>query len=462
MIFDLEKKHGVAIVDSDNNEIKYEDIVNFSNDIQNLRVKRSVVFILANNNVESLVGFIAFIENQLVPLLINENIDKELLEQYINIYEPKYIFTKNNIANLSYEEICIYRNYKLLETDKEIYPLFKDLSFLLSTSGTTGSPKLVRHSYINLKSSVKNVAKALNIDNTERALISLPIYFTQGLNVALSNLFVGATIFLSKFNLMQKEFFDFIKKQKVTSMTGVPYSYEILSRLGFFRMNLPDLKIINQGGGRLDDRLFKDIAEYARKYGKNFIPTYGSTETTSRMCFLNPDEAINKIGSIGKPIYPGKIKLVDIDNKEINEANVPGEIVYYGPNVTLGYAWNKNDLNLGDERCSKYETGDIAYFDESGNFFIIGRKGRFVKIFGYRIGLDEVEKSLKDKYKKSFACIGNDKKIKIFIEDHSLDVNEIKNFLSKKFNLLISIFEIIEIDKIPRNSYGKTMYKNLN
>ena len=77
--------------------------------------------------------------------------------------------------------------------------------------------------------------------------------------------------------------------------------------------------------------------------------------------------------------------------------------------MTLGYAESGADLIKGDERHGQYATGDLAYFDEDGCFFIVGRKKRFLKIFGYRISLDETERMLKDHFHIECACVGNDK-----------------------------------------------------
>lgn len=453
----------IALQDAFNCTVTYKDIKNYCIEFAKLDLPRSTVFILADNNIDSILAFLVSVNNKMVPLLLNANIDNDLLRKYVEIYKPRYIFTaKDNVAiAVRTEKRFELKNYELLETKYPTYILNEELAFLLSTSGTTGSPKLVRHSYKNLVESAKNVAVALNLTENERALAALPIYFTQGLNVVLSNLYVGATVLISDFSLMQKEFWQFLKDYKATSITGVPYSYEIMLRLGFLNMELPDLKIVNQGGGRLNDILFKRIAEYAVKNDKKFIATYGSTETTSRMCFLDPELAISKIGSIGRPIYPGHIYLIDNNGKIINKSDTVGEIVYSGPNVTMGYANSIGDLYLGDEKQGKHFTGDMAYYDADGCYFIVGRKGRFVKIYGYRLSLDEIEKILRDIFKDDFACVGNDKKIYIYLENKSLSSDEIIKVISEKLGLLKTVFEVNYIYKLPRNSYGKILYKEL-
>ena len=463
MLFCNGSKDTIALQDALGRKITYKELEELGTDFSTKNFDRGVVFILADNDIESILGFLLSVNVRLVPLLLNANIDTELLNKYFDIYKPQYIFAKEE-SNYNFKDFTkIYRveKYSLFQTVFPKYCLNDELAFLLSTSGTTGSPKLVRHSYKNLVESAKNVSRALQLNAKEKALAALPIYFTQGLNVVLSNLYAGATVLVSNFSLMQKEFWKFVKDYKATSITGVPYSYEIMLRLGFLEMDLPDLKIINQGGGRLNDILFKRIAEYAVKNDKKFIATYGSTETTSRMCFLPPELAISKTGSIGKPIFPGSIQLIDNNGNTISTPNEIGEIVYSGPNVSMGYANSIEDLGIGDLKGGKHSTGDMAYFDNDSCYFIVGRKGRFVKIYGYRISLDEIEKILKDAFKNDFACSGNDKKITIFLENKLLRSNEIIKLISEKLGLIKTAFSVQYVDKLPRNSYGKILYKNL-
>ena len=243
-------------------------------------------------------------------------------------------------------------------------------------------------------------------------------------------------------------------------MTCVPYSIELLEKLRFFRMDLPDFQILNQGGGRLPDKTFMLCADYAEKTGRKFIATYGSTETTSRMAYLPAELASRKCGSIGKALPECSLTLIDDSGNVIDQPNEVGEIIFKGPNVTLGYAESGADLIKGDERHGQYATGDLAYFDEDGCFFIVGRKKRFLKIFGYRISLDETERMLKDHFHIECACVGNDKKMSVFTTAENRE-EEIIQYLSEKTNLHRMAFEVRFIETIPKNDTGKTQYKEL-
>ncbi|WP_373218027.1 hypothetical protein [Ruminococcus sp. 5_1_39BFAA] len=149
-------------------------------------------------------------------------------------------------------------------------------------------------------------------------------------------------------------------------------------------------------------------------------------------------------------------------DEEVNEdGTVTGELGYRGPNVTMGYALCKEDLLKDDEFCGEYHTGDIATRDADGFYFIIGRKGRFLKLFGLRVSLDETERILKTQYPSvDFVCTGNDKKMNIFITDNSLK-DQIIPFISSKTNLHNSAFRVWVVNEIPRNDYGKVQFNVL-
>ena len=126
----------------------------------------------------------------------------------------------------------------------------------------------------------------------------------------------------------------------------------------------------------------------------------------------------------------------------------------------LGYAECKEDLTLGNLNNGRLHTGDIAFFDESGFYFIVGRIKRFIKLFGNRVNLDELERLLFDSGVQS-ACIGKDNALIIYIlkpEDNTLA----KEFLTKKLGIHFSVFDIRIIDEIPKNDSGKTLYSRLS
>lgn len=455
----------VAAVDESGKRLYYEELEQENQRFKEALGERSLVFVLCSNTIGSLTGYTGCLNGRSVPLLLARDLDEELLTGLIGIYQPDYLWVPEDMiykfAHLAirYEAF----GYILLETGyKKVYPLYEELCLLLTTSGSTGSPKLVRQSYGNVLSNAQSIAEYLELDETERPITTLPMNYTYGLSIINSHLLVGATILLTGKGFMQKGFWDFFKEEGATSFGGVPYTYEMLDKLRFFQMNLPSLRTMTQAGGRLQPELHKKFAEYALENGKRFYVMYGQAEATARMSFLPYERSLEKYGSMGIAIPGGKLSIIDADGKEIREPDTAGELVYEGPNVTLGYGECREDLAKGDERHGRLETGDMAKYDSDGYYYIVGRKKRFLKIFGNRVNLDEIDRLVKARF-GNIDCVssGRDDEVYFFITEKSLQ-EEIKKFLSHKTGLHSSAFFVRAIPKIPRNDSGKVLYQELD
>ncbi|MCI9050811.1 MAG: AMP-binding protein [Lachnospiraceae bacterium] len=459
-------KTNQAFIDDLGNSMTYQELERYTSELKTVIGNRTLVFSFSNNTIGSVTGYIAFLKNRVVPLLLKVDIEKELRDNLIKIYQPSYLYIPENKKDEFPDYQCVWEGigYCLLQTQypKEV-PLYQNLALLLTTSGSTGSPKLVRQSYDNIQSNAQSIAQYLELNETERPITTLPMNYTYGLSIINSHLFVGATILLTEYTLMEREFWDFFKQEKATSFGGVPYTYEILKKLRFFKMDLPYLRTMTQAGGKLSPELHREFAKYAQENGKHFVVMYGQTEATARMGYLPWKKAIEKYGSMGIAIPGGKLWLKDIQGNKIIQPDIIGELVYEGKNVTLGYAICKEDLKKEDERYGVLETGDMAKMDEEGYFYIVGRKKRFLKIFGNRVNLDETERMIKVTFEGlDCACAGIDDKLYIFItEDSKEKREEVKHFLSLKTGINISAFIVKTITEIPKNEAGKTQYRKL-
>lgn len=457
---DRKDKNHIALLDSRGSKCSYGDIMEFASSFYAAVNKRTLLFILNDNSVGAAMGYLGAVSNHVVPLMLGASMDKELLERLKDIYQPEYIWEPVHMAGSGAVVLLEKYGYVLEASGLNGYPLYEELSLLLTTSGSTGSPKLVRHSYANLEAQVKNIAAFFELDGTERPILDLPINYTYGLSVMNSHLYAGATVLLTSMNVLDPGYWAYLKEQKATTFTNVPYSYEILKKLHVFQMDIPYLRTFTQGGGKLSEKLHQEFAEYALKTGRKFIVTYGQTEGSARMAYLPAEYAIEKCGSIGKAIPNGHLYLVDEEGKEITEPGMTGEMVYQGPNVTLGYAQEGKDLILGDERHGILYTGDMAKKDGDGFFYIVGRRKRFLKLSGYRIGLDECEGLVKSAFDTECACTGNDECMNIYVTAEQ-GHEKIKKYIAGKLGINSSVFHIYHIDKIPRNEAGKILYSQL-
>lgn len=454
----------LALLDDGGRQLTYEQLEVVSNEMANAIGTRCLVFSMCKNTIGSIVGYVGCMRNNIVPALLNASLDESLLNELLDRYCPAYIWMPKEMSEQYRQMKMVYTcyGYVLMKTGySRSYDMSERLGLLLTTSGSTGSPKFVRQSYDNVMINAQQIAEYLTLDDTERPITILPMNYTYGCSIINSHLLVGATILVTENGVMTREFWKFMKTESATSFGGVPYTYEMLEKLRFFRMDLPALRYMTQAGGKLAPELHKKFAQYAQETEKKFIVMYGACEATARMGYLPAEKSLEKYGSCGIAIPGGKFYLIDSNNDIIDSPNVVGELVYEGPNVTLGYAECGEDLIKGDERGGILQTGDMAKYDEDGYYFIVGRKKRFLKIYGNRVNLDEIDRLIKERFDFiDCASAGIDDNMYIFVTDNSV-VEDVRHFIAEKTKLNAAAFNVIKIDEIPKNDSGKTLYKEL-
>ncbi|WP_225758498.1 AMP-binding protein [Leclercia sp. Marseille-Q4284] len=410
---------------------------------------RCLVFIFCKNQCDTVMGYLACLKQNAVALMLDADLDDTMVQSLIDTYHPAFLWREDEGA------------FSLHATGLTPFPLHDDLALLMTTSGSTGSPKLVRLSQRNLESNATSIANYLAIDAHERGLVSLPLNYVYGLSIVNSHLRAGATLLLTGASVMQREFWQFVRDERASSLAGVPYTWEMLKKLRFMRMDLPDMRTMTQAGGKLAPALVKEYTDFAEQHGKRFVVMYGAAEATSRMAWLAPEFAQRKNGTIGQPVPGGEFILLDAGGGIITTPDTEGELVYQGENVALGYAERGSDLALGDTFQGTLHTGDIARVDAEGFYTIVGRKKRFLKIFGNRVGLDDMETLVKSAFPElSCACDGRDDLLCIFITDAAFE-NTVKQYAAAKSQLHHSAFCVITLDEIPKNAAGKTLYHRL-
>lgn len=469
-MFDLQRyKDNLAVVTDHGESLTYNDL---SVEVERMAAafpRKGLVFTLCENVFGSFVGYVACMNKHIPQVLLDGSKDLELVMRLIEVYRPEFLWMptahvgeitgSGTLTGIEAKVIYEYGSYSLLETGFDSQEMNPELLLCLTTSGSTGSPKLVRLSERNLESNAESIAEYLRITTEERPVTTLPMYYSYGMSVINSHLIKGATVLLTDKTVMHREFWSFMKEQRATSIAGVPYTYEMLKRLRFFRMDLPELKTMIQAGGKLNAAYVKEFVEFAEQSSKEFVVMYGQTEAAPRMSYLPFDKAVEKSASIGIAIPRGELSLVDADGNRIIEPEVDGELLYKGENVCLGYAEVRVDLMKGDENHGVLHTGDIAKFDADGFFYITGRMKRFVKVWGNRTNLDATEQLVKA-ITPNCACAGVDDLITVFVTEDDLE-EQIKNLLVEKTGFNPRAFQVKKIDAIPVKTSGKIDYQKL-
>ncbi|MFC5995734.1 AMP-binding protein [Pseudonocardia hispaniensis] len=428
--------HGdrLAVVAPDGTEITYRDLAERVRETSaRLGPQRRLVMVAASNDVEPLVTYLAALHGG-HPVLLVGGEDRERLDDLVGRYDPDVLG--------SYSD----GSWRLVERHPgSSHALHPELALLLATSGSTGSPKLVRLSAANLASNASSIASYLDIRETDRAALTLPLQYCYGLSVVNSNLLRGAAVLLSEHSVTDPRFWSAFRRHGGTSIHGVPYTFELLDRVGFAQMRLPHLRYVTQAGGRLEPSVVRRYAELGARDGWRFVVMYGQTEATARMAFLPPELAASCPSAIGIPIPGGSFEI------EHRRRGV-GELVYRGPNVMLGYAHGPDDLARG-RTVEALRTGDLARRRPDGLYEVVGRRSRFIKPFGLRIDLDHLERQLADEGHHG-ACTGSDRELVVAVT-RAAGSDELRRALAQRLGLPLGAVRVVVLDELPRRDNGK-------
>ncbi|MEI7726242.1 MAG: AMP-binding protein [Bacteroidota bacterium] len=452
-----------AIVADDGTRLTYRELSDFSESVNQVIKHRCLVFCLCQNTPGSLSGYISLIAGRIVPVMLDSKMNAGFLAALVKQYEPRFIWLPDHRLPefTQAETVFSGHGYSLVKLRaNNNFPLHHDLAMLLTTSGSTGSPKFVRISYDNMEANAASIADYLSIDEHERPITTLPMSYAYGLSVINSHILKRSTILLTSKTLLEKEFWTFLKTNGASSISGIPYTYKILDRLQFIQMHLPSVKTLTQAGGKLQNDLFIKFATFCAGSGKQFFTMYGQTEATARMGYLPAADALSKPGSIGKAIPGGEFSLADDNGTEINGSDIAGELVYKGRNVSMGYSTVPGDLIKGDENHGILFTGDLAIRDEDQYYYLVGRKRRFIKVFGSRISLDETERLLENIVPEC-ACTGVDDRLVVHLTDMTR-MAEVKKYVSSVLGVQQTAVSIRYCAEIPKNEAGKTHYAKLD
>jgi long-chain acyl-CoA synthetase len=435
--------------DDSGSTIYYDTALDSGNALlHGLPERRSLVFLLMQNTTRTLAAYLALLDIGYPVLLLDAAINPVLLDRLIENYQPDAIVTPDAPVPVHAMPGTAAGN------------LHPDLAILLSTSGSTGSPKLARFTCDAALSNAQSIASYLGLSQDDRPFAHLPMHYSFGYSIINSHLVAGACIQLTSYSLMQREFWEQFRKTRATSFSGVPFHYEMLRRLGFARIDAPSLRTMTQAGGRLSPDLIRHFAAETSIRGIKFFVMYGQTEAGPRMSYLPPEDATIQASSIGKAIPGVNLYLRRDDGSIIVDPNAEGELICQSPAVMMGYANNRSDLALGDTQGGVLATGDLARRNVAGYFEITGRSSRFIKVMGTRVSLDDAEDAAKQLGYVA-AAVGAEDKLVIVVEGMQ-DVQAVRSSLVEALMVSPRALHVMMMPELPRASSGKILYAQLN
>jgi acyl-coenzyme A synthetase/AMP-(fatty) acid ligase len=344
------------------------------------RGPRGLGLVVGHASMPTIVAHFGLLRAGWVSMIVPANVRAEVLARWIELYDPELVVDDARPEPTTVEPAdgglaAVWR----ASGAGSIAPA---CAAILSTSGTTGSPRFVRLAATALDANATAIAEALAIDADDVGLIPIPLAFAYGLSVLHSHAVRGATVAITSRSVAEKSLWPAVAAAGVTSIPGVPYGYQLLARTGFLGLELPRLRAMTQAGGRLDPQVTTRFLDALEPRGVRFYTMYGQSESTARIAVLPPEVARAKLGSAGRPIPGARLAIEE------------GRVIVHGASVMLGYAHARADLARGDELGGVLATGDCGRIDEDGFLWLTGRASRFAKVFGVRVNLDDLEASL--------------------------------------------------------------------
>lgn len=263
-----------------------------------------------------------------------------------------------------------------------------DTAQIIYTSGTTGKPKGVMLSHSALRANVESIIEYLHITSSDRVMAVLPFFYSYGNSIMLTHVAAGASLSVNQNFMYPNVILGQMAEHEVTGFSGVPSIFSILLyRSALRQYSFPALRYISQAGAPMSPAV---AVELKRVFpGVEIFIMYGQTEASARLSYLPPKDIERKPGSIGRAISGVDLSLLDRDGRPVPQGEI-GEIVARGENIMVGY-WNRPEETDKVLRTTGLWTGDLAFQDSDGYFYIVSRKSDIIKSGSHRIGPQEIE-----------------------------------------------------------------------
>lgn len=439
----------IAIADDKGNKITYRELAGRAEALGRCLEAGSLVFCLCDRQRETVEFLYELLYAGGIPLLLEADINGEFLERLIRDYRPRYIYCrKSHEMGRRYPHEAEWENHALLKTGMERYPIHPDVALLLSTSGTTGSGKLVKISHENMADNVACGCARFGMHSGQKGLSPLPVNYAYGISFCFWHWYCGATWLVTELPVLGRDFREFYTRERVNNFAATPFTYQALQRVGFWDAErVESLNYAISAGAQLPEQTQTYLVDALKE---KFWNGYGQTECFGVLTAMNFQDKKMKFGSVGRP-FP---------NAEVTADRDTGEMLIRSRSVCMGYAGDREQLAEGDVNRGLLHTGDVIEIDGEGCIFLRGRLKRYVKILGKRVSLDDLANYLGDQYPDTeFACTGTDENIVIFHTGKGQEAErEIPALLDRRMKIPSRFVSCHYLERIPRNDSGKIAY----
>jgi len=422
---------------------------------------RGLVLLFAANSPGAVLSWLAARRAGHAVALFGPHLSSERRAALVGRYQPEWVITTGPPPAGAADDPpdLVIADARATRRHDVAPPPHPDLDTLLSTSGTTGSPKLARLSHRAIVENAAAIAVALELCPDERAMLSLPLPYAYGLSVLTSHLLAGGSVRLAAHSPVQRAFWEDFDAHGCTSFSGVPASYQHLRRVGVQAMALPTLRNMTQAGGRLSPALVQHYGRWLDGRGGRFWVMYGQTEATARIAVLPADERDAHPDSAGRAIPGGQLSI-ETAAGAVAPTGTAGEVVFRAPSVMMGYARERADLVRGDELGGLLHTGDRGRLDADGRLYLEGRSDRLAKLHGKRIDLDDVEAIVAGW--GPTAVVGGDDRLHLFCAwGNAGEHRALAQTLAAELSLHHLDLEFHRVEALPLSAHGKLDYRRL-
>lgn len=458
----------------------YEQLNEKVNQIANMLIdygvkKGDIIGLMINRSIEMLQGILGILKSGAVCLPLDIKYPRERIAFILQDSGTQYILKEGQIdvsASFNGKIIDVHKceeySSKLMKGSETIYP--ENTAFVIYTSGSSGRPKgvllkhrgIINHAYMKIS--------VLNLTESDYLCHNFSINFVASIWIILTPLFIGAKLYICDEEMIINPYNLFYNayKNQITIMEVIPShlnAYLNMLDEGKEKINFNSLRMLILTG----EKVFPEVVnKFYKNYNTKLINAYGQTECSDdTLHFEIPQKLNTQVVPIGRPSHNTRAYILD-SKHQLQHQGVVGELYISGDGLATGYL-NKTDLtrmkfidNPYEPESLMYHTGDLARILPDGNIEYIGRADRQIKVRGYRIELDEIEKALSEHENIKEGIIvdrddikGNKYICAYYIANRNLTGLEVREFLSKTLpDFMIPSF-FMQIDKVSYNPNGK-------
>jgi long-chain acyl-CoA synthetase len=372
----------------------YKDLEELVNRMHSAFVKAGmrngqIIGIIISNPLDFLVCFLAIIQSGGVSLPIYDKTGAERIKKLIDFFDVQYIITAEKLDLSNMDSVDIEdRNYFIYSLEERGNDITEHVVLLMMTSGTTALPKGVKLTADNLMSNISSISDYLKLNDSDKILIVKNInHISTIVGEILVSLYNGCTV------IFQANIFHVSYITKIFDQEGISVFFTVPMLLDSFickNVVYRGIRIINFYGAKMSKHKITRLFECFPN--TNLIYSYGLTEASPRVSYIEGKDMVNRIGSSGRAVKGVRFSIQNENGIELDPFK-EGEIVVEGPNIMAGYYRNQK-LTSETVKDGKLYTGDLGYIDEDDFLFVTGRKDNMINIAGKNVHPEEVEEVL--------------------------------------------------------------------